>query len=340
MRRRNTLKELMIRIRFTTADLGRLRFAISPLAQITSAATSSSPSIETASARRRQHAALTRLGSHAEPFRQLDGPGAWVFPDFVTPVPTTALATLDDELAAMIATPESRKLEDLEIWRRSPTHRRYAELLAQDPNATVRLAGALARFNRELFNDHWMPVLHALRADVSRRTLDLSNRGVDHVLSTLHPRLTWRNPDLYLDVRETEFPPVIELDGRGAVLVPSLSWSMTFGTKLNNADPLVIIYPAHPNVGVAGAVASLVSGRPLEKLMGRSRAAVLLTLVKTPGLSTGQLAAACDLSIASASEHATVLRSAGLVATTRSGSAVYHRSTYLGVRLTTGDPDA
>lgn len=69
----------------------------------------------------------------------------------------------------------------------------------------------------------------------------------------------------------------------------------------------------------------------LAALLGHSRAAVLEVIAD--GVSTGRLARRAGLSTASASEHATVLRRAGLVATHRSGRTSHHSLTPLGCEL-------
>lgn len=71
----------------------------------------------------------------------------------------------------------------------------------------------------------------------------------------------------------------------------------------------------------------------LAKLLGRTRARVLVAIGRRPGVSTSALAAHCVISLASASEHATVLREAGLATVGRAGNEVRHRLTDLGERL-------
>jgi DNA-binding transcriptional ArsR family regulator len=51
------------------------------------------------------------------------------------------------------------------------------------------------------------------------------------------------------------------------------------------------------------------------------------------GCTTTELAARVGVSVAAASQHATVLREAGLITTRRQGSAVLHSLTPLGVEL-------
>ncbi|WP_416906034.1 ArsR/SmtB family transcription factor [Micromonospora echinospora] len=71
----------------------------------------------------------------------------------------------------------------------------------------------------------------------------------------------------------------------------------------------------------------------LTTLLGRTRAHTLDTIGTHESCSTGDLARKLGISPASASEHATVLRDAGLVSTTRQGREVRHRLTPLGRHL-------
>lgn len=76
----------------------------------------------------------------------------------------------------------------------------------------------------------------------------------------------------------------------------------------------------------------------LGPLLGRTRAAVLAG-VRDPATTTA-LAERVGVSLAAASQHATVLRNAGLVHTTRIGIAVLHSLTPLGRALLDGEPPA
>ena len=69
----------------------------------------------------------------------------------------------------------------------------------------------------------------------------------------------------------------------------------------------------------------------LAALVGRNRAAVLRTIAD--GCSTTELAGRVGISLAAASQHASVLRDAGLITTHRQGSAVLHVLTPLGAEL-------
>lgn len=61
--------------------------------------------------------------------------------------------------------------------------------------------------------------------------------------------------------------------------------------------------------------------------LGRTRAAVLLTVADRAGCTTTELSITAGVSVSTASEHTTVLRQAGLITTTRHHKAVLHTMT-------------
>lgn len=67
-------------------------------------------------------------------------------------------------------------------------------------------------------------------------------------------------------------------------------------------------------------------------MLGRTRAAAVLRTIEAD-CTTGGLAQRPGISLASASEHATQLREAGLITTHRDGRAVYHTLSPLGQSL-------
>ncbi len=82
---------------------------------------------------------------------------------------------------------------------------------------------------------------------------------------------------------------------------------------------------------LTGTAATLEQGIAalLAALVGRNRAAVLGTIAE--GCTTTELADRVGISLAAASQHASILRDAGLITTHRKGSAVLHILTPLGV---------
>jgi DNA-binding transcriptional ArsR family regulator len=128
----------------------------------------------------------------------------------------------------------------------------------------------------------------------------------------------------------------LQLEGRGLSLVPSV-----FTGKMPNlihdpcnpgAMPRLILPASDERVRTGGLWDGPRSnGAALAALVGRNRAAVLGAVAG--GCTTTELAGKVGISIAAASQHASVLRDAGLITTSRQGGAVLHALTPLGTDL-------
>jgi DNA-binding transcriptional ArsR family regulator len=98
---------------------------------------------------------------------------------------------------------------------------------------------------------------------------------------------------------------------------------------------VTVIYPA--TAGPVTRDPDLDAPPPaLVSLLGATRAAALVTVVRTPALTTGRLAAALGISAAAASRQAAALRDSGLIATIRDRQTVHHAPTRLGTDLVHG----
>jgi hypothetical protein len=117
------------------------------------------------------------------------------------------------------------------------------------------------------------------------------------------------------------------------MLVPSPFAGPRPRVLIQHDKPALVVYQA-------GAVPVLESPPPtadrVDRLLGRTRAAVL-RYVTTPGRhTTSTVAGELRISAPSASEHLTILRTAGLVSSHRAGGTVVHRATPLGTELVDG----
>jgi DNA-binding transcriptional ArsR family regulator len=118
----------------------------------------------------------------------------------------------------------------------------------------------------------------------------------------------------------------VHLGGRGLLLYPSVLTAECLLLDPPGRRP-VMVYPSAdlPYDGLCG------DSDQLAELICRTRAAVLRTL--RTSASTTQLARRTGISLASASEHARVLRNAGLVTTHRAGGIALHSLTPSAHRL-------
>ncbi|MDX2644535.1 winged helix-turn-helix domain-containing protein [Streptomyces sp. PA03-1a] len=245
------------------------------------------------------------------------------FPDF--------LLHLSDDLGSSVAlaalTPADQLAADIEQLPASAgTQRRLRALADGAPSARQNLARDLHRYFDTCLSDWWPKIQAQAAADRALRAETLLRGGTDGLLATLGSCWRWEAPTLHIPwagSSDIEVP----LCGRGLVLVPSY-----FGGPALMYRPkasTVLVYPMHagePAIGSADA---------LGPLLGRTRAAVLAA-TRHPA-NTTTIAERVGVSLPSASQHAAVLRNAGLITTTRTGSAVLHTLSPLGQALLRGD---
>lgn len=226
---------------------------------------------------------------------------------------------------------------------------------APGDDAHAEARAELQRWYRVAVAPYWTGIRALLEAQRRRLARLAGERGIEALLASLHPSMRWQAPVLH--VASAAGGPATgptgptgllaegdcHLDGRGVAIVPSLFCPTTYPVCRDLARPeapLVVYYPAIADpclarqiwaTGTRGTEASLVA------LLGRTRARVLQALGEGEGVcTTSDLAARAGVAVSSASEHATVLRRAGLVASRRDRSTVFHWLTPLGVGLLDG----
>jgi DNA-binding transcriptional ArsR family regulator len=251
--------------------------------------------------------------------------------------PTIELGT-----GALLAAPRElllAEMTDLDHRSRLPVSAWAAAEPGSDDR--LRLAEAVDAAYRALVEPYWTRIQTGLRSEQALRGQVMISGGVERLLTTLYaPRIRWRPPVLeILAPVQADF----YLDGSGLELVPSVFVGALPSLALSLHDQAVppkLIFPAgrDPADGTLPWPGS-VPDAGLAALLGRTRAAVLGSVAA--GCTTTELAARVGISAGAASQHATVLRAAGLITTRREGSAVRHTLTALGAALLAGRaPDA
>ncbi|MBO0608723.1 ArsR/SmtB family transcription factor [Myceligenerans salitolerans] len=319
----------MLRFIFTPEDLSRVRFAPGP-----------DPLWE------------TMLGAHL--VRELDGArvfGHWhrqvvpdmpraalpyltltppvgYSPDFLTPEGGTTDFAVGAE--NMLYTAPARIAAELAVLMRGRRPPAWVDdLAAGSPRALRSLRASMTAFHAHAVQPVWPRVRRVVDADRSARTQVLAASGVEAILSTLHPATTWSGSVLTVHSRMMDRD--VHLAGRGLTLLPSyFCWRMPITLADPELAPVLVFPVAHEqhlvdDPGGEGALAAL---------LGRTRARALREIAGSA--STTLLAQRMDISPASASEHTTVLRRAGLVASQRDGRRVVHVLTELGQGLLEG----
>lgn len=269
------------------------------------------------------------------------------FPDFLTPSQEGAEPFgLDVGIEALRDTPADRVHAELELLAAGRMRRRTdrpvgqraagagrasaalpAALMEGRAEPLARLIGALRSYHHAAVEPYWPHIRASVEADRAVRGRALLDGGADGLLATLPPMIRWRPP-----VLEADYPVDrdLYLDGRGLLLQPSFFCRGTPVVYRDPSLPPVLVYP----VTNPGAPVFAEPGPWLGRLVGHTRSAVLSSIGS--GCTTSELARRAGVSMASASQHASVLREAGLVLTLRHGSSVLHTLTPLGGSLLRG----
>lgn len=315
----------VLRVHFTTQDLARTTIAAEPdplWEVLLSLHQTQTRDGQATLGTWRRRAAGTPRADHAL-LRQLAPPTGYS-PDFLTPGGTGD--DLDAALDRLSSTSPARLHAELAVLAtRTPATPWTRDLASGRTEAVRRLTTAVRSYYDTALRPYWPSIRRHVTNDRARRVDTWSRQGIEGVLSGLHPRVRWRAPVLeILDFVDAD----LHLDGRGLVLQPSFfCWEAP--TKLRDpALPQTLVYATAPP---PGALYHRTGPDRLAALLGRTRALALEAT--TSSCTTSELARRCGVSLASASQQASVLRGAGLISTRREGGAVRHEITGLGLGL-------
>jgi DNA-binding transcriptional ArsR family regulator len=319
----------LITYRFTTEDLLYIRFAISPLFDLTwSTNTLRDP------ARRSLHlpwvrAAQQRLeGLEWTLLRVLAGEGGGYVPDFIAPPPTTPLADLAGELARVRATPPERVAQEVASrFAHDPAPEEIVPLLGDPARLLDVLVEQMRAYWERALAPWWPEIRAVLEADIHSRARRLSAGGALSVFSDLHPSVRWHDGRIEVDRRHEQH---VELGGRGMLLVPAaFAWPDVFALTDDPWEKALVYTPR--GVGDLWAPTEDCDPDALAALLGGRRAEILAAL-RAPA-ATSDLATRLGASAGGVSEHLGVLRRAGLVSAHRDGRRVLYRRTAAGEAL-------
>lgn len=314
----------MINFRFSVDDIARTRFAISPM-------------WETAAAIRalRNPSALALhlpwVKRIRPKLRELDLslplallPRKGYIADFLTPPPSTPLASFEDELELVRTTPADLIRHDVGVLLSDGIPREQLQPYLDDPRGTVeRLAEVLRRFWEVALKQDWPRIQAVLEADIAYRSRRLAQGGLAKLFADLHPEVEWTQGEGKLSVHRPCAIPNLPLDGKGLLLVPSAFSSQHTAAMTEAPWQPTLIYPAR-GIGLLWESAPTPPDA-LAKVLGQGRAAVLADL-DAPRTTT-ELARRLGMSPGGVSQHLAALRDAGLVSAQRNGrSVLYCRS--------------
>ncbi|MGQ4389161.1 ArsR/SmtB family transcription factor [Streptomyces sp. SAS_270] len=325
----------MKRIHFTAEDLARTRVATTiGVAAETFDSVKLLKDRDTSLAFRRWHVSVRgRLGGQAGPLAALM-PLRGPLVDAMSLMGDTA--SIDEAVDNLMAAPRALIRLELENIDFHPAHRSWARnLVGGDREARRQVALALRACHSATVAPYWSSVRSRLSEVRAAYVGTMADGGVEQLLTTLcGPLVRWRPPVLeVVHPRDAD----IHLNGRGLVIAPTMFSTQQVELLQAPLDPARAPILAVPTVRTTSLDTALWEGTgesttpSLDDLLGRTRAAVLRETVD--GCGTTELARRLNISPATASHHATVLRNAHLVTSRREGKAVVHAVTSLGIAL-------
>lgn len=312
----------MLRILVGPDDLAASRFAIAPLAELEHLLRKldrggTQAGVAVRRSRWGRRAAEASLASRV--LRALRPPGWGV--DFIAPPPAGMANTVEDDLAAVRATPPdlARRQIRKALAAGPPVDAEVRDFLADD-DVVARLADTLEQMWRLLVAPDWPQLLAITERDVLHRADRLARGGWAAALDGLHPALRWEDGAVTVRQRPEH---TASLDGRGLLFVPSVFLHPSLATYTEPPWQPTIMYPARGSAALWED--NVATPAALARLLGAARADLLLRL-ESPA-STTHLVHATGFSLGAVGDHLKVLRDAGFVDRGRAGrSVIYHRT--------------
>lgn len=320
----------VIRIHFTADDLARVRFASRP-----------SPLPET-------HAALMMLGTRHEELlfgrwrnrllRSLPNtvqPLADLVPNGVPPAFLDVLGDTPEDGLALIrsARPEFVRAEIERVYAGRTAPSWIRALHGGQDEAWRMFVRAERAAYESVLAPVWPLVQDLHRAEFARHALALAEQGLGATLAGLAPGSRLRDGVWEWPLPGAQGVREIRLGGRGLILRPTFHWRQGPLVQDLPDRPVALAYPA--GVGLPPVPdRDDTPDEPLAGVLGRTRLTMLRCLDEAR--TTTGLARRIGVSNATASAHASALRAAGLLTTTRTGRSVHHVRTPLAELLLAG----
>jgi DNA-binding transcriptional ArsR family regulator len=314
----------MIHARFHTEALTRVRFAISPMFEMTlSIRALNDPAGSAIHLPWTERALLHSAGLDLSTLIALTSSTTYN-PDFVNPPPDHPLVDFEEELAVMTATPASQIRAEVQgAFKGVPVPDVLVPFIKTPRRATEQLAELMRVYWERCLADDWPRIRSLLEQDVLYRARQIADGGTARLFCDLDPAVGWKDGVLRIECGD-ECESDLNLDGRGLLLMPSVFvWPKVTTVTLEPWQPS-LAYPAR-GIGMLWRPQQTAPPDALERLLGRTRASLLVAL-DSPR-STTELAGAMGVTPGGISQHLAVLRDAGLISGRRvARSVLYMRS--------------
>lgn len=317
----------MLKYELSDADLGGVRFGISPLCEL---------GLSLRAIRDPSHYPLQlpwlRRTEEARSRLDLDGLLALVddrlwTPDFLNPRPESPLTRIEDEFAGL----ENMSAEQFhgDLIR---VHGAVPSIFSGPVAPAIRrMVRILREFWDTCFAPHWLRMRTILEADIVYRGRQIAQGGLFTMLNDLSYAVEFDGRVISVRLKNPA-SRTEKTDGLGLTLVPTM-FTRRASAPVNHGDPPLLMYPARGQ-GAMWEAERVTNPAAIVAVLGEVRTS-LLTALATPASST-ELGLRFGVTTSAVNQHLRVLRDAGLVTSTRYGRSVLYFRSELGASLLLG----
>ncbi|MEM6527799.1 MAG: helix-turn-helix domain-containing protein [Chloroflexota bacterium] len=322
----------MITINLDKNDLANIRFAYSPLAEL-------SLSYFLLRVNDRYRHSMYRHAWVDEAMATLDGvhlpymdaviDDSRFIPDFVVPPVGGTQHRMEDQLKQLYDVPVDLIVRDVQILAGYTTMTEERSHFIKEPHGALPcLIEEMWMYWNLVLAPHWPRIAATLESDVMYRARQLAQDGIAVVFNNIHQQLAYPEQDTLI-LQKNPFGEDGQLNGRGIQFYPTLFKPGLLWQIGKDWQPSVG-YEAR-GTGVWYKPPEIETDEAIELTLGASKAR-LLTALEEP-YTTSDLAHRLHLSAGAVSQQIGKLSQAGLVLSNRNGSRVYHRLSPRGRQL-------
>lgn len=324
----------MITLQLSPGDIEKVRFAYSPLIELSS-------SFRLLLTPEHHASYQAWVDETQRVFDRIEFPymSALILPhyyiaDFLTPTPPKTIISFEDEIDRLLETPDEVIRKNVEclvsIAGMTPARRLF---LDKPREALACLIEELHFYWQQALEPHWSQLSTILESDVLHRARALALHGIDAMFIDLAERITYHHGSIQiakLHQSSVHGDRTYQLRGDGLQLVPSI-FALCGGSWQVTPEYLPMLIYQSRGLGLWRRNASPEPGEALQLTLGTSRARLLQTLVEPA--HTNDLALRLSLTAGAVSQQLGRLSSAGLIESFRSGNKVFYRLSTRGERL-------
>lgn len=318
----------MLNYVLSDADLGGVRFGISPLCELgLSLRSLREPARYPLQLPWLRRTEAAREGLDHDVLMALIDDRLWT-PDFLNPRPLSPLTRLSDEFDVLRRMPSERFVSQL-----LGVHQGEMPAVLDGPPriALKRVVTALEQLWEACFAPYWGRMRTILEADIVYRGRQMAQNGLSVMLNDLAPTADFDGRVLAVRLRDPNHRTV-SIGGTGLTLVPTM-FTRRASAPIDDDEPASLFYPARGQ-GAMWEAEQVQNPAALAAILGETRARLLIALCE-PASST-ELGVRFGVSTSAINQHLRVLKEGGLLTATRYGHSMLYLRSELGSALLAG----